>query len=199
MSPQEHPRERQSLTRVLWEPHESAPCQGPQSSLVLGSGGRRGCDPPSLGPCAPGHTPHPQRKAPGVHSSPSPPQKWGPGLHAPPAEHPGSSRGERQVGCPGCTPASPGPMQGRGPGLRSTLSSPVSPTPGPGRALGCRLSAGQAWPLTHPKPSDTPHEPHPRLQGPVDSRTAVQFLGLGGGHCTGHGHPARRRGQGRTL
>ena len=110
-----------------------------RSSLVLGRGGWRGCDHPSLGPCAPSQTPHPQRKPPRAHSSPSTvhgsgAQGWPPGLDTPLAEHPDSSPGEWHAGPPfhrpGCIPASPGPTQGRGPGLRSTLASPAR-QPGP--------------------------------------------------------------------
>lgn len=154
-----------SLTR---QPLTSSVLRG---SLVLGRGGWRGCDHPSLGPCAPSQTPHPQRKPPRAYSSPLPPmeagaQGWPPGLDTPLAEHPDSSPGEWHAGRRSTAqdasqlPQDPRREEARGSAPHPPLL-PVSLAPGLGQALGCLWA----------KP------------GHSHSRTAGQFLGLGGGHC----------------
>ena len=125
-----------------------------RGSLVLGSRAGGGVTIP-LSPCAPSCTPG---RAPRLFR--------GRVAHEPPFHR------------PGCIPASLGPTQGRGLGLRSTLASPAH-QPGPRPGAGPQLSLGQAWPLTHPKSPDTPHETHLSLQGPVDSRTPGQFWDSG--------------------
>lgn len=190
------PRERQSLTRVLWEPHASAPRQGPQSSLVLGSGGRRGCDPPSLGPCAPGHTPHPQRP-PGCTHHRRPPRSGAQAcMHPRPSTQAlPSESGRRAAQDAPQPPLDPRRGEARGSAPHSPLLSALP------LAWGRPSAVARPSLATH-TPQATRHSTRasPEAPGACRQQDCWPVPGTWGGtlHRT-QGHPARRRGQGGML